>query len=95
MSNREKYDAAFLEVFEIGQDQLTSSLEYQSITAWDSVGHMAIAAARGDKRHMPNRVPGDDALIFKRGGQLILSDLVNFQERRIIFLTIGHRQSPV
>ena len=45
MSNREKYDSAFMEVFEIGQDQLTSSLEYQSITAWDSVGHMALVAA--------------------------------------------------
>ena len=45
MSNREKYDAAFMEVFEIGQDQPTSSLEYQSITAWDSVGHMALVAA--------------------------------------------------
>ena len=45
MNNREKYDAAFMEVFEIGQDQLTSSLEYQSITAWDSVGHMALVAA--------------------------------------------------
>ena len=45
MSNREKYDVAFMEVFEIGQDQLNSSLEYQSITAWDSVGHMALVAA--------------------------------------------------
>ncbi len=45
MSNREKYDAAFLEVFEINKEQLTSSLEYQSITAWDSVGHMALIAA--------------------------------------------------
>ena len=45
MSNREKYEAAFMEVFEIGKDQLTSSLEYQSITAWDSVGHMALVAA--------------------------------------------------
>ena len=39
MSNREKYDAAFMEVFEIRADQLNSTLEYQSITAWDSVGH--------------------------------------------------------
>ena len=45
MSNREKYDAAFMEVFEIGADQLNSTLEYQSITAWDSVGHMALVAA--------------------------------------------------
>ena len=42
MSNREKYDAAFMEVFEINRDSLNSSLEYQSITAWDSVGHMAL-----------------------------------------------------
>ena len=45
MSNREKYDAAFMEVFEIGADQLNSTLKYQSITAWDSVGHMALVAA--------------------------------------------------
>lgn len=45
MSNREKYDAAFMEVFEIEHDKLNSSLEYQSITAWDSVGHMALVAA--------------------------------------------------
>ena len=29
MSNREKYDAAFMEVFEIDRINLTSSLEYQ------------------------------------------------------------------
>ena len=45
MTNREKYDAAFMEVFEIDQDKLNSSLEYQSITTWDSVGHMALVAA--------------------------------------------------
>ena len=45
MGNREKYNAALMEVFEINSDQLTSSLEYQSITAWDSVGHMALVAA--------------------------------------------------
>lgn len=45
MTNLEKYNAAFMEVFEIDKDKLTSSLEYQSITAWDSVGHMALVAA--------------------------------------------------
>ena len=48
MSNREKYDAAFIEVFEISKDQLNASLEYQSIAAWDSVGHMALVAALED-----------------------------------------------
>ena len=32
MSNMEKYDAAFKEVFQIEQTDLTDSLEYQSIT---------------------------------------------------------------
>ena len=48
MSNREKYDSAFMEVFEIDKDQLNSSLEYQSIASWDSVGHMALVAALED-----------------------------------------------
>lgn len=45
MNNREKYDVAFMEVFEIQKSELNSSLEYQSITPWDSVGHMALVAA--------------------------------------------------
>ena len=48
MGNREKYDAAFVQVFEIEQDQLNSSLEYQSIKSWDSVGHMALVAELED-----------------------------------------------
>lgn len=48
MSNRDKYDEAFMEVFEIDKSQLNSSLEYQSITPWDSVGHMALVAALED-----------------------------------------------
>ena len=49
MSNMEKYDAAFKEVFQIEQTDLTDSLEYQSITAWDSVGHMALMAMLEDE----------------------------------------------
>ncbi|MEM6589892.1 MAG: acyl carrier protein [Pseudomonadota bacterium] len=49
MSNREKYDEAFIETFEITKDDLNDSLEYQSITAWDSVGHMALMAALEDE----------------------------------------------
>lgn len=44
MSNREKYDSAFMTVFEIDAAQLTDKLEYRSINAWDSVGHMALMA---------------------------------------------------
>ena len=47
MSNREKYDKAFIETFEITKDQL-AGLKYQDITAWDSVGHMSLIAALED-----------------------------------------------
>jgi acyl carrier protein len=48
LTNREKYDSAFMTVFEVGADQLTDGLEYQSIKAWDSVGHMALVAELED-----------------------------------------------
>ncbi len=44
MSAQEKYDEAFIETFEIEKSDLTEKLEYQSIPAWDSVGHMALMA---------------------------------------------------
>ena len=44
MSNLEKYNKAFMESFEIGEDQL-EGLKYQDIEAWDSVGHMGLVAA--------------------------------------------------
>lgn len=47
MSNLEKYNQAFIETFEITEDQL-SGLKYQDITAWDSVGHMSLIAALED-----------------------------------------------
>lgn len=48
MSNKEKYDCAFIEVFEIKKEELDENLEYQSITNWDSVGHMALVAELED-----------------------------------------------
>lgn len=48
MTNREKYDAAFMETFGIGSSELGSGLQYQSIRAWDSVGHMALIVALED-----------------------------------------------
>jgi len=49
MSNKQKYDEIFMEVFEISSDQLNENLEYQSIDPWDSVGHMALMAALEDE----------------------------------------------
>ena len=47
MSNLEKYNNAFIETFEITEDQLPE-LKYKSIEAWDSVGHMSLVAALED-----------------------------------------------
>lgn len=47
MTNLEKYNAAFVESFGVTEDQL-SGLAYQSIEAWDSVGHMQLIAALED-----------------------------------------------
>jgi acyl carrier protein len=48
MTAQEKYDQAFVEVFDIEKSELNEQLEYQSIATWDSVGHMALIAALED-----------------------------------------------
>jgi acyl carrier protein len=45
MTNLEKYDAAFIETFGITAGDLNGELVYQSVAAWDSVGHMSLIAA--------------------------------------------------
>ena len=44
MNNKIKYDNVFLESFSISAEMLNDDLEYQSISAWDSVGHMGMIA---------------------------------------------------
>lgn len=48
MENLEKYDKAFMEIFELGKEELNENLVYQSIKLWDSVGHMSLVAALED-----------------------------------------------
>lgn len=47
MTNLEMYNNAFMETFEIEENQL-AGLKYQDIEAWDSVGHMSLVAALED-----------------------------------------------
>jgi len=47
MSNLEKYEQTFTEIFDIKKDQL-KGLKYQDIENWDSVGHMSLVAAMED-----------------------------------------------
>ena len=47
MINQEKYTNVFIAAFGIDAGQ-TAGLEYQSITEWDSVGHMGLISALED-----------------------------------------------
>ena len=47
MTNLEKYIGAFVESFDVKEEQV-AGLEYQAIPAWDSVGHMGLIAAIED-----------------------------------------------
>ena len=44
MTNLEKYNQAFIENFEVTEDQLHGR-KYQDVEAWDSVGHMGLIAS--------------------------------------------------
>ncbi len=44
MTNLEKYNQAFIENFEVTEDQLPG-LKYQDVETWDSVGHMGLIAS--------------------------------------------------
>ena len=48
MSNKEKYDEAFIESFSIDANELNEKLEYNSIATWDSIGHMQMIAELED-----------------------------------------------
>lgn len=45
MSLKEKYDHAFVESFSIDAATLDGDLAYNSISEWDSIGHMGLIAA--------------------------------------------------
>ena len=45
MNNKEKYEQVFMDCFSLEKDALNDELVYNSISTWDSVGHMAMIAA--------------------------------------------------
>ena len=48
MENRKKYDQIFMDSFQLESSQLNADLIYQSVPAWDSIGHMTMVAAIED-----------------------------------------------
>jgi len=61
-TNREKYDNAFKESFEIEQSDLKDELEYNTIETWDSIGHMQLMAELEDSFDI--MIDTDDILTF-------------------------------
>lgn len=47
MTNKEKYNKAFMESFDVEESQL-NGLAYQDVPAWDSVGHMGLISELED-----------------------------------------------
>lgn len=45
---KQKYDNAFIESFSVDAQALADDLQYNSITEWDSIGHMSLIAALED-----------------------------------------------
>ena len=47
-SEREKYNDAFYEAFDLDKETDLSQLKYQSIDEWDSIGHMTLMSELED-----------------------------------------------
>tara|TARA_B100000427_G_scaffold327155_1_gene337281 strand:+ start:5576 stop:5815 length:240 start_codon:yes stop_codon:yes gene_type:complete len=48
MNDLEKYYKVFVEIFDLQEKDVNDDLEYNSIPAWDSVGHMGMIAELED-----------------------------------------------
>lgn len=61
MTTLEQYTNIFVETFGVTPEQ-ASTLKYQEITEWDSVGHMSLIAAIEDTFHI--MMDTDDIIDF-------------------------------
>ena len=43
-NNENKYDKVFMDIFSLKKKDLNSKLKYESVSEWDSVGHMSMIA---------------------------------------------------
>ncbi len=71
MTNLEKYTNAFAEAFEVDASEV-QGLEYQRISAWDSVGHMGLIANLEDAFNI--MMDTDDIIdlsSFEKGKELL------------------------
>jgi acyl carrier protein len=67
MTNREKYDRIFMTQFSLESHQLGDGLEYNTIAAWDSIGHMTLIAEIEETFGIV--LDGDDIIGFSSYGK--------------------------
>ncbi|MDP7038059.1 MAG: acyl carrier protein [Myxococcota bacterium] len=80
MSNKEKYNKAFMESFSIEETILGESLEYNTIPEWDSIGHMGLIAELEDAFEISMEM--DDIIDFssyKKGMELLAKYEIAFE----------------
>ena len=78
MTDKNRYDQAFIENFLINKDALNDSLEYGSVEEWDSVGHMTLIGLLEDTFDIAMEM--DDIIDFssyKKGFELLAKYGVN------------------
>lgn len=81
MNNIELYNQAFIEALSITTDKLTDDLTYQSITEWDSVGHMSLISALEEAFDI--MMDTDDIIDFssyKKGKEILAKYDISFDE---------------
>jgi acyl carrier protein len=79
MTNKEKYDKAFIESFSISSNDLGNDLEYNSIQTWDSVGHMGLISLLEERFDIMMEM--DDIIDFssyEKGFELIAKYGIDF-----------------
>ena len=71
--NSDKYQQIFVSIFSVPISELTGEFTYNSIPAWDSVGHMALIAAL--EREFDIMMETDDIIdlsSFNKGKEILV-----------------------
>lgn len=78
MNNLQKYTKVFADAFDL-KEETVSDLKYQSIEAWDSVGHMGLIAALEDNFAIMLE-PDDivDLSSFEKGKEILSKYKIQF-----------------
>ena len=78
MSNIEKYKKAFVDSLSLSKKTELDKLEYQSITEWDSIGHMTLMSELESTFDIS--IDTDDIVdfsSFKKGKDILLKYKIN------------------